>query len=77
MKKTNVEWLFQIDRDAKIGKLATDIATQQKVEILTALKKLGETLKPEEEAFLQSYGSASLKEFDKVTGDIGKLYILI
>ena len=47
-------------------------ATQQTVEILTALKKLGDKLMPDEEAFLQANSSSSLKEFEKVSGDLGK-----
>jgi hypothetical protein len=38
---------------------------------LTALKKLGESLTPEEEMYLQSNSSASLKQFEQVSGDIG------
>lgn len=34
--------LLQMDRDLMVGKLARDLYTQQKVEILTALRKLGE-----------------------------------
>ena len=64
---------FQVERDAKIGKLSADTAMQQKVEILAALKKLGESLAPEEEAYLQANGSSSLKQFEEVSGDIGKL----
>ena len=41
------------------------------VEILTALKKLGELLTADEMAFLQSNSSDSMKQFEKVTGDIG------
>ena len=41
------------------------------VEILTALKKLGEQLTADEMAFLQSNSSDSMKQFEKVTGDIG------
>ncbi|CAH1773960.1 unnamed protein product [Owenia fusiformis] len=63
--------LAEVERDAKIGKLAKDVATQQTVEILTALKKLGETLTPTEEAFLQSNSSTSLKQFEEVSGTIG------
>lgn len=33
---------LQMDRDLMVGKLARDLYTQQKVEILTALRKLGE-----------------------------------
>ncbi|ESO89981.1 hypothetical protein LOTGIDRAFT_218451 [Lottia gigantea] len=59
--------LAEIQRDTKIGKMSSDIATDQSVEILTALKKLGETLTHEEEAYLQSNSSASLKQFEKVS----------
>lgn len=31
-----------MDRDLMVGKLGRDLYTQQKVEILTALRKLGE-----------------------------------
>ncbi|XP_064643362.1 protein LZIC-like [Lineus longissimus] len=63
--------LSEIERDAKIGKMPKETATQQTVEILTALKKLGEELTPTEIAFLQNNSSASLKQFEKVTGDLG------
>ena len=56
----------------KFGKLPADVGVQQKVEILTALRKLGETLQPEEEAFLESNFNAGLKEFEKVSAHIGK-----
>lgn len=53
------------------------MATAQCVEILTALKKLGESLSPEEEMYLQNNSSASLKQFEQVSGDLGKLlYVL-
>ncbi|XP_064598869.1 protein LZIC-like [Liolophura sinensis] len=63
--------LADIKRDTKIGKLSAEVSTQQSVEILTALKKLGEQLTPEEEAYLQSNSNTSLKEFEKVSGSIG------
>lgn len=56
-----------------MGKLSKDVAIQQSVEILTALKKLGEALSPEEEAYLQNNSSASLKQFEQVSGDLGWL----
>ena len=40
------------------------------VEILTALKKLGEQLTADEISFLQNNSSDSMKQFEKVTGDI-------
>ena len=54
--------------------MAQNDATDQSVEILTALKKLGETLTAEEEDFLQSNSSTSLKEFTKVSSNIGMFY---
>ncbi len=37
-------WI-QMDRDVMVGKLPRDVYTQQKVEILTALRKLGEKVR--------------------------------
>ncbi|KAL4221494.1 hypothetical protein ACF0H5_019751 [Mactra antiquata] len=63
--------LAEISRDEKIGKIPRSQAVGQSVEILTALKKLGETLTPEEEAYLQANSSASLKQFEKVSDSLG------
>ncbi|GFR73059.1 protein LZIC-like [Elysia marginata] len=60
-----------ISRDEKIGKMSKELAAQQSVEILTALKKLGESLTASEEAYLQQNSSGSLKAFEKVSSDIG------
>ncbi|KAK0063720.1 protein LZIC [Biomphalaria pfeifferi] len=62
--------LADISRDEKIGKLSKELAIQQSVEILTALKKLGETLTPSEVAYLEQHSSGSLKEFERVSSDI-------
>ena len=66
-----VNFIFQIQRDAKIGKIPAHQATGQCVEILTALKKLGDSLTPEEEAYLQANSSTSLKEFEQVSSTLG------
>ncbi|BFZ22847.1 hypothetical protein BsWGS_25886 [Bradybaena similaris] len=63
--------LADISRDEKIGKMPKQLALQQSVEILTALKKLGELLTPAEEAYLQQNSSASLREFEHVSTEIG------
>lgn len=34
-----------MDRDVMVGKLSRDVYTQQKMEILTALRKLGEKVR--------------------------------
>lgn len=36
---------IQMDRDVMVGKLPRDVYTQQKLEILTALRKLGEKVR--------------------------------
>ncbi|XP_006818110.1 protein LZIC-like [Saccoglossus kowalevskii] len=61
--------LSEIERDTKVGKITQDVCTQQKVEILTALKKLGDKLTPTEEAFLTSNSNKALNDFEKVTGE--------
>ncbi|XP_051516600.1 protein LZIC-like [Myxocyprinus asiaticus] len=64
--------LAEMDRDVIVGKLPQDLYTQQKVEILTALRKLGEKLTTEDEAFLATNASATLSQFEKVTASLGK-----
>lgn len=51
--------------------MAKEDATQQTVEILTALKKLGDKLTVEEEAFMAANSSSSLKQFEQVSGELG------
>lgn len=63
--------LHEMDRDVMVGKLPKDVYTQQKVEILTALRKLGEKLSPEDEAFLATNATATLSQFEKVDRDLG------
>ncbi|WAR13848.1 LZIC-like protein [Mya arenaria] len=62
--------LAELKRDGSLGKLSSAAMVGQSVEILTALKKLGETLTPEEEAYLSSNSSSSLKEFEQVSGNM-------
>lgn len=64
------ERLSEISRDEKIGKIGHGQAVSQSVEILTALKKLGETLSSEEEQYLQANSSTSLREFEQVSGSL-------
>ncbi|KAI1309397.1 Protein LZIC [Halotydeus destructor] len=59
--------LSQIERDAKVQKISMDSMTQQKIEVLMALKKLGEILHSSEEEFLQKNATDTLKEFEKVS----------
>lgn len=47
----------QMDRDVIVGKLLIDVYTQQKMEILTALRKLGEKVTPSSVAIFNGYFS--------------------
>uniref|UniRef100_H9GJP6 Leucine zipper and CTNNBIP1 domain containing n=1 Tax=Anolis carolinensis TaxID=28377 RepID=H9GJP6_ANOCA len=64
--------LGEMDRDLIVGKLGRDLYTLQKVEILTALRKLGEKLTPDDETFLSTNAGAALSQFEKVSNDLGK-----
>jgi hypothetical protein len=44
----------------------------QAVEILAALRQLGETLSPQEEAFLQEHKTNELAGFEQASADLGK-----
>jgi len=57
---------LQLQRDVKIDKLSQDLYVEQTLEILAALRKLGDTLRPDEEAFLASHATDSLRLFEKV-----------
>ncbi|KAM3617938.1 uncharacterized protein V6R79_012927 [Siganus canaliculatus] len=63
--------LAEMDRDVMVGKLSRDVYTQQKMEILTALRKLGEKLTSEDETFLAENATATLSQFEKVTATSG------
>ncbi|KAM9256427.1 protein LZIC isoform 2-T2 [Cariama cristata] len=60
-----------MDRDLMVGKLGRDLYTQQKVEILTALRKLGEKLTPDDEMFLSANAGTALSQFERVSTDLG------
>lgn len=63
--------LAEVERDHKVGKLSEELFVQQKVEILTALKKLGDKLISTEEVFLSSNSNQALTDFEKVSVEIG------
>ncbi|MGH0168547.1 UNVERIFIED_CONTAM: hypothetical protein FKN15_054908 [Acipenser sinensis] len=67
--------LAEMDRDVMVGQLPRSVYTLQKVEILTALRKLGEKLTPEDESFLSANASATLSHFEKVSGDLDNCFI--
>jgi len=64
--------LINLQTGVKLGKVTKEAYTSQAVEILTALKKLGEKLTDDEEAFLQENKSKTMAEFESVDNDMGK-----
>ena len=55
-----------------MGKIGTNDGLMQKVEILCALKKLGEKLSESQEEFLNINMNASLKQFSVASNSISK-----
>jgi len=54
--------------------MSQDSYVEQTLEILAALRKLGDALQPDEEAFLASHATDSLRLFEKVDQEqLGKL----
>eukprot|EP01108_Squamamoeba_japonica_P009167 TRINITY_DN8459_c0_g1_i1.p1 TRINITY_DN8459_c0_g1~~TRINITY_DN8459_c0_g1_i1.p1 ORF type:complete len:190 (-),score=74.99 TRINITY_DN8459_c0_g1_i1:16-585(-) len=55
-----------LEREHKLGKISDGAFTQQALELLTALKRLGQELSAREEAFLGDNQTAALASFEKV-----------
>ncbi|XP_037090453.1 protein LZIC-like [Pollicipes pollicipes] len=55
--------LAQLTRDHRLGKLADEAFAQQRLEILSALKKLGEALSAEEVLFMSTNTTDDLRQF--------------
>lgn len=55
-----------LERNHKLGKVSDGQYTQEATEILSALKRLGESLSPREEAFLAEHKTAALASFEAV-----------
>ena len=62
--------LAEVERDAKVGKLKGESALQQKMEILTALMKLGDELSVAEKQFLEMNSSENMQNFHAVSQNI-------
>lgn len=61
--------LLKIERDFKFNKISGMELTEKKMEILLALKKLGENLTPTQNEFLASNCPDSMKTFQKVSNN--------
>jgi hypothetical protein len=58
--------LAGLQRDKKLGKISKAAATAQALEILSALRKLGDTLSEDESFFLSEHMTESLAAFEQV-----------
>jgi len=65
--------LTSLQTSVKLGKISKEAYTQQAVEILTALKNLGEKITSEEETFLTDNKTKAMQDFEKVANDIGQI----
>jgi len=65
--------LDNLKRDLHLGKISQGVYVGQAVEILTALKTLGEKLTAEEIVFVEKNRSAALADFEKVDSEMGAL----
>lgn len=64
---------IKIEQAIKLGKISSKDGIMQKVEILCALKKLGEKLSDLQEEFLNVNMNASLKQFQVASSSISKM----
>jgi hypothetical protein len=64
--------LTDLQRDQKMGKISGSTYTQQAVEILMALRKLGDKLTASELDFLTANSTTALSEFERASGTVGK-----
>jgi hypothetical protein len=77
-EKNNFFQTQKVEQSMRLNKIAVEDGTPIKVEILFALKKLGEKLNENEDEFLnQNIGNQSngLKQFELATNSIGKFNI--
>ena len=63
--------LADLERDAKMGRVPSGQYESLASELLAALKKLGDTLTPQELQFLNDHSSQSLKDFQKADTNLG------
>lgn len=63
--------LADLERDAKLGRVPSGQYESLASELLTALKKLGDTLTAQEQQFLNDHSSQSLKDFQKAETNLG------
>ena len=64
--------LEELKTSVKLGKCTRESMLMQAVEILVALQQLGETLSPQEQAFLAEHKTREMEGFEKASSDLGR-----
>uniref|UniRef100_A0A7S3G4K7 Beta-catenin-interacting ICAT domain-containing protein n=1 Tax=Palpitomonas bilix TaxID=652834 RepID=A0A7S3G4K7_9EUKA len=64
--------LGELQREFKLQKVPQEVYDMQAVEILAALKKLGEKLSPQEDAFLQEKRTKQVAQFEQASEGVGE-----
>ena len=60
----------ELQRDLKLGKVSKEHFTQQTIEVLTALQRLGEQLSSQEEQFLRTNMTENMRHFAELSNDV-------
>ena len=64
--------LQQLDQQLKLRKISPELYQDRRIEVLTALQRLGEPLAPEEEHQLQEHTNRAMKNFAQANNEIGQ-----
>jgi hypothetical protein len=64
--------LQQLEQQAKLRKISADVYNDQRIEVLTALQRLGEPLSSEEEHELKAHTNRAMKNFEHANNEIGQ-----
>lgn len=63
--------LLQLDQSVKLRKITPEAYNDQRVEVLSALRKLGEKLDASEVQFLEQHMTSAMRDFEEANNEIG------
>ncbi len=61
-----------LDTSLKLRKISPETHAEQRVEVLTALQRLGESLSPAEEEAVAAHTNRAMKNFERANNEIGQ-----
>ena len=64
--------LQQLDQSLKLRKISPDVYEAQRIEVLTALQRLGESLSAQEEQQLAAHTNRAMKDFARANNEIAQ-----